>query len=99
MANESEKEQKKQQESQSTVRFYRNSGLILISCYIAAAAYFPFPKLHLPTLLDRVVFTLRWLIVSLLAMYVGIKAVAIRAISDRCYQPTGPERETFYGNT
>lgn len=76
MANESEKEQKKQQESQRTVRFYRNSGLILISCYIAAAAYFPFPKLHLPTLLDRVVFTLRWLIVSLLAIYAGIKAVA-----------------------
>ena len=95
MANESEKEQKKQQESQSTVRFYRNSAVILISSYIVAAAYFPFPKLHLPTLLDRIVFTLRWLMVSLLAIYAGIVAVGRTRFRTTAINPLDPRGKKF----
>ena len=71
MATDTE-QQKKFTQSQKTVLTYIFCSCILLFCFSMVAVFFPFPKPHLPTLLDRVVFTLRWLIVSLLSIMVGI---------------------------
>ena len=95
MATDSDKEQKKLRQDQHTVRMYILIGVIILSCYVTAAVYFPFPKLHLPTLLDRVVFTLRCLMVSLLAITFGIQAVAGKRFLTYAINPLEPSGRKF----
>ena len=64
--------QKKQSQDQKKVLINIFCAFILLLCVGVIALYFPFPKPRLPTLLDRLVFTLRWLIVSLLSVFAGI---------------------------
>ena len=67
---------KKHRKDQKIVSINILCGCVLLFCFGVIAAYFPFPKPHLPTLLDRLVFTLRWLIVSLFTVFAGITWVA-----------------------
>ena len=98
MANSSEKEktpsenkeQKKHHQDQNTVLTSIFIAFILIFCYVAAAVYFPFPKFRLPTLLNRVVFTLRWLMVSLLTVFAGVMAVAYTRFFTAAINPLDP---------
>ena len=75
MVTKSEKDEKKYTREQKLVLYYRNIAFIVLFCFTVAGLYIPFPKLHLPTLLDRVVFTLRWLIVSLVTICIGVTVV------------------------
>ena len=106
MATDSDKEQKKLRQDQYTVRTNILIGVILLSCYIAVAVYFPFPKLHLPTLLDRVVFTLRCLVVSLLAVLAGVMVLATVRFATTAINPLDPrgkkiteQQERYLQNT
>ena len=62
----------------------------LLFCFVVIAVYFPFPKPHLPTLLERVVFTLRWLIVSLLSVFAGVMWVANTRFRTPAINPLNP---------
>ena len=95
MASDSDKEQKKLRQDQHTVRMNILIGVILLSFYVSAAVYFPFPKQHLPTLLDRVVFTLRCLVVSLLAITCGIIAVGNKRYGTSAINPLEPSGKKF----
>ena len=100
MATESEKDlaqkkQDKQRNDQNTVRLNIVWAFVAMSCYVIAAIYFPFPKLHLPTVMDRVVFTLRWLMVSLGAIYAGIYAVGRMRFATAAINPLDPSGKRF----
>ena len=98
MANSSEKEskeQKKHHQDQNTVLTSIFIAFILIFCYVAAAVYFPFPKFQLPTLLNRVVFTLRWLMVSLLAIFAGVMAVGYTRFFTAAINPLDPSGKKY----
>ena len=95
MASDSEKDQKKQRQDQRIIHINIVIGVILLACYLMFAVYFPFPKLHLPTLLDRVVFTLRCLVVSLLAIIGGIMAVASKRYGTPAINPLDPSGKKF----
>lgn len=69
-------QRKKDRKDQKIVLTNILCACILLFCFGVIAAYYPFPKPHLPTLLDRLVFTLRWLIVSLSTVFAGIIWVA-----------------------
>lgn len=69
-------QQKKDRKDQKIVLTNIFFGCVLLFCFAVLAAYYPFPKPRLPTLLDRIVFTLRWLIVSLFTVFAGIIWVA-----------------------
>ena len=90
MANESEKKHNK-----NKVLFYIKVAVILLFCYAIAGAYIPFPKLHLPTLLDRLVFTLRWLMVSLLTICVAVIVVGNIRFATSAINPLDPEAKKF----
>lgn len=83
-------EQKKHRQDQKTVITHILISLTAQACFVFVAVYFPFPKLHLPTLLDRVVFTLRCLVVSLLAIVAGIMAVANVRFATVAINPLDP---------
>lgn len=74
MATDSEK--KKLIQDQSTVKRSIAIALLLFLFYVTIAVYLPLRQLQLPTLLDRVVFTLRWSMVSLLVVVAGIMILA-----------------------
>ena len=95
MANASEKEQKKQRQDQTTVRNNIFIASIVMFCYVAAAVYFPFPKFRLPTLLDRVVFTLRCLMISLLAIFAGVIAVGNTRYLTAAINPLDPSGKKY----
>ena len=95
MASDSDKEQKKLRQDQYTVPINVSIGVVLLSCYVTAAVYFPFPKLHLPTLLDRVVFTFRCLVVSLLTIISGILVVGIIRRLTSAVNPLDPSGKKF----
>ena len=93
MAVESEKEQsrqKKVKQDQNTVLRNVFCAVLFLSCSVTAAVSFPFPKLRLPTLLDRVVFTLRCLMVSVLTIFAGVSAVANKRFSTAAINPLDP---------
>ena len=69
-------QQKRDRKDQKIVLTSIFCGCGLLFCFAVIAAYYPFPKLRLPTLLDRLVFTLRWLIVSLFTVFAGIIWIA-----------------------
>ena len=69
-------QRKKDRKDQKIVLTNILCACVLLFCFGVIAAYYPFPKPHLPTLLDRLVFTLRWLIVSLSTVFAGIIWVA-----------------------
>lgn len=70
MATDSEK--KKLIQDQSTVKRSVAIALLLFLFYGTIAVYLPLRQLQLPTLLDRVVFTLRWSMVSLLVVLLAL---------------------------
>lgn len=74
MATDSEK--KKLIQDQSTVKRSIAIALLLFLFYVTIAVYLPLRQLQLPTLLDRVVFTLRWSMVSLLVVVACIMILA-----------------------
>ena len=83
-------QQKKQSQDQKTIRKQIFCAFVLMFCFGVIAVYVPFPKPHLPTLLDRVVFTLRWLIVSLLSVYAGVVWVANARFRTAAINPLDP---------
>ena len=95
MASDSEKDQKKQRQDQRIVHINIAIAVILLACYLMFAVYFPFPKLHLPTLLDRVVFTLRCLVVSLLTIAGGIMVIACKRYVTSAINPLDPSGKKF----
>ena len=95
MASDSEKDLKKQRQDQRIIHINLVIAVILLACYLMFAVYFPFPKLHLPNLLDRVVFTLRCLVVSLLAIIGGIAAVATKRYGTAAINPLDPSGKKF----
>ena len=95
MASDSEKDQKKHRQDQRKVHINVVISVILLACYLMFAVYFPFPKLHLPTLLDRVVFTLRCLVVSLLAIAGGIVVIASKRYATSAINPLDPSGKKF----
>lgn len=74
MATDSEK--KKLIQDQSTVKRSIAIALLLFLFYVTIAVYLPLRQLQLPTLLDRVVFTLRWSMLSLLVVVAVIMILA-----------------------
>lgn len=68
---------------------------VLLFCFGMIAVYFPFPKPRLPTLLDRVVFTLRWLIVSLLSVFAGVIWVGNMRFSTSAINPLDPSGKKY----
>lgn len=74
MSTDSEK--KKLLQDQNTVKRCGAIALLLFLFYVTIAVYLPLRQLHLPTLLDRVAFTLRWSMVSLLVVVAGIMILA-----------------------
>ena len=70
-------------------------ALIFLFGYVVAGAYIPFSKLHLPTLLDRVVFTLRWLMISLLTIFAGVIAVGNMRFATSAINPLDPSGKKF----
>ena len=97
MAIDSEK--KKLLQSQNTVKRCAAIVMILSLFYVMIAVYLPFRQLHLPTLLDRVVFTLRCSMVSLLVVVAGIMIVAQIRFHTTAINPLDPSgqkiTETF----
>ena len=63
--------------------------------YVVTALYIPFPRLHLLNFIDRVVFTLRWLMVSLLAIYAGVIAVGNKRFGTAAINPLDPSGKQF----
>lgn len=86
MASDTE-QQKKQTQDQKTVLTRILFAGILLFCFGVMAVYLPFPKPRLPTLLDRVVFTLRWLIVSLLSIHAGVQWIATTRFTTSAINP------------
>lgn len=74
---------------------YRNMAFIFLFCFTMAGFCIPFPKLHLPTLLDRVVFTLRWLIVSLVTICTGVVVVGNTRFKTSAINPLDPEERKY----
>lgn len=70
-------------------------GGFLLACFFFAAVFFPFPKPHLPTLFDRVVFTLRWLIVSLLPVWAGVILVGNVRFATSAIDPIDKSGEKY----
>lgn len=66
-------------------------AIVLLFCFVIVAVYFPFPKLHLPTVMDRAVFTLRWLMVSVLAIFAGILTLATVRFVTTAINPLDPK--------
>ena len=90
MAVESKKEEKKRKQDQNAVLRDVLFAILFLSCSVTAAVSFPFPKLRLPTLLDRVVFTLRCLMLSVLTILAGVSAVANKRFSTAAINPLDP---------
>lgn len=67
---------KRYTQSQKMVLTWIFCGAVLLVCFVFKAVFISFPKPRLPTLFDRVVFTLRWLMVSLLSIWAGVILVA-----------------------
>ena len=67
---------KRYTQSQKMVLTWIFCGAVLLVCFVFMAVFISFPKPRLPTLFDRVVFTLRWLMVSLLSIWAGVSLVA-----------------------
>ena len=70
-------------------------AVIFMLAYVITATYIPFPRLHLPNVIDRVVFTLRWLMVSLLAIYAGVIAVGNKRFATATINPLDPSGKQF----
>ena len=88
-------QQKKQFQDQKKVSTEIRCASVLLFCFGAVALYFPFPKPHLPTLLDRLVFTLRWLIVSLLSVFAGVIWVGNMRYSTSAINPLDPSGNKY----
>lgn len=95
MMTKSEKDEKKYTREQKMVLNYRNMAFIFLFCFTMAGLCIPFPKLHLPTLLDRVVFTLRWLMVSLVTICIGVVVVGNTRFKTSAINPLDPEERKF----
>ena len=89
------KEQKKQIQDQTKVKTCIFCAVIFMLAYVITATYIPFPRLHLPNVIDRVVFTLRWLMVSLLAIYAGVIAVGSKRFATAAINPLDPSGKQF----
>ena len=89
------KEQKKQIQDQTKVKTCIFCAVIFMLAYVVTATYIPFPRLHLPNFIDRVVFTLRWLMVSLLATYAGVIAVGNKRFATAAINPLDPSGKQF----
>ena len=87
--------QKKQSRDQRKVLTSIFCACILLFCVGMIAVYFPLPKPRLPTLLDRVVFTLRWLIVSLFTVFAGIIWVGNTRYSTSAINPLDPSGKKY----
>ena len=87
--------QKKQSRDQRKVLTSIFCACILLFCVGMIAVYFPLPKPRLPTLLDRVVFTLRWLIVSLFTVVAGIISVGNTRYSTSAINPLDPSGKKY----
>lgn len=91
----SDSEKKRLVQNQNTVRRSIVFALILLICSVTAAGYLPFPKLHLPTLFDRVVFTLRCSMLSLLSLVAGIQVLASIRLRTSAINPLDPSGQKF----
>ena len=92
-------EKKKQSQDEKEVRIQLLCAFVLLFWFGVIAVYVPFPKPHLPTLLDRVVFTLRWLIVSLLSVYAGVIWVGIARNRTAARNPLDPSGVKYVGTS
>ena len=94
MATDTDRE-KKQSQDQKMVRASLFCACFLMFCFGVIAVFFPFPKPRLPTSLDRVVFTLRWLIVSLLSVHAGVMWVGSTRFRTPAINPLDPSGQRF----
>ncbi|XP_078360105.1 transmembrane protein 79-like [Oculina patagonica] len=88
-------QQKKQSQDQKMVLTNIFCAWVLMFCFGVIAVYAPFPKPRLPTLLDRVVFTVRWLIVSLLSVYAGVIWVGNMRYATTAINPLDPSGKKY----
>ena len=68
--------QKKQAQDKAVVLRGILSSCVLLFLFGVIAFYFPFSKPHLPSLLDRITFTLLWLMLFSLSVVAGIAYIA-----------------------
>ena len=87
--------QKKQSQDQKKVLTNIFFACVLLFCVGVIAAHYPFPKPRLPTLLDRLVFTLRWLIVSLFTVFAGVIWVGNMRYSTSAINPLDPSGKKY----
>ena len=88
-------QKKKQSQDRKMVLTGTFCACALLLCFCVVAVYVPFPKLRLPTLLDRVVFTLRWLIVSLLSISAGVIWVGSMRYATAAINPLDPSGKKY----
>ncbi|XP_020628314.1 transmembrane protein 79-like [Orbicella faveolata] len=96
MATETD-QQKKDRKDQKIVLTNIFCGCVMLFCFAVIAAYYPFPKPRLPTLLDRLVFTLRWLIASLSTVFAGIIWVANTRFRTSAINPLNQSGTKYVG--
>ena len=94
MATDAEHKRKYTQ-SQKMVLTHIFCGGFLLACFFFTAVFFPFPKPHLPTLFDRVVFTLRWLMVSILPVWAGVILVGNVRFATSAIDPLDQSGEKY----
>jgi len=89
--------QKKDRKDQKIVLTNILCGCVLLFCFGVIAAYYPFPKPHLPTLLDRLH---AWMVDSFVVHRLRRDHLGREhAIQNFCYQSVEPKRHEIRRNT
>jgi len=87
--------QRKQFQDQKKVLTNIFCACVLLVCVGVIAVYYPFPKLRLPTLLDRLVYTLRWSMVSLFTVFAGVIWVGNMRYTTSAINPLDPSGRKY----